>query len=310
MKRFLSTLLCAVLLLGLLPAVSPPAHMKGPIGTVTPNRTNACVGDSVTWTITGIDDTGISYKMYFDILRNGDMYRFDYNESRINEWSHSYKMREPGTYVMTAWLLDLSNGFHYVMTSPKTVVSLRPAAKITNVEVKSGASLKITWNKIAGATGYFVERSTGKTTGYKQVKATTAMSFTDTSLKAGTRYYYRVRAYNAVNGEKWPSSKYSAAAAGVPLAKAAITDTSSVSASQIELTWKKAAGATGYQVFRSSSKTGTFSAIRKINALSMIVTGMEPGNTYYFKVRAYIKINTATYYGPMSAYRSGRTMAE
>ena len=407
MKRFLCALLCAVLMLGLLPAVSPPARMDITSASCSVNKTAAFVGDTITWTVYDVVGDG-PYVYKFRIFLNGSFYLEDPG-IYADENSRSFKPYEPGTYFPFIHVLEQHTGTVYFFDGPSTVVSLRPApnitgieavsasslsigwdpvtdasgyevwrsgsaaglytlagttattgftdtsltpgtsyfykvrtyndvdgvdypsgefsvaeaglikadspkvrpaTKITKIETKSGTSLKITWNKIIGADGYFLERSTGKTGPYKLVKTTTAMSFTDTSLKAGTRYYYRVRAYNLVDGTKMISGKYSTAAAGVPLAKCAITKVSGVSASQIKLIWKKAAGATGYEVFRSSSKTGAFTAIRKINALSMIVTGMEPGNTYYFKVMAYKKINTATYYGPMSGYRSGRTLAE
>ena len=184
-----------------------------------------------------------------------------------------------------------------------------PDVRILKVETIGASTLRVSWNGRPEADGYEVWYGTAAAGPYRLAKVTGDTAYSKTYLRPGVRYFFMVRAY-IMEDDARVCGAFSAPVAGVPLAKAVIIKTSSVSTSQIKLTWKKVDGATGYEVFRSRSKTGTYAAIRKINALSMTVTGMKPGNTYYFKVRAYKKINTTYYFGPISAYRSGRTLTK
>ena len=52
------------------------------------------------------------------------------------------------------------------------------------------------------------------------------------------------------------------------------------------LTWKAVDGATKYQVYRSTSKTGTYSLFYTTTGLSYTNTNSKVGYTYYYKVRA------------------------
>lgn len=85
-----------------------------------------------------------------------------------------------------------------------TATLARPTVKI---KLKNG-NPRLTWEKDPDAVKYYVYRSTSKTTGYVHVKTTkTASSFTDTNVKAGRTYYYRVK---AIHGKSAANSPYSA----------------------------------------------------------------------------------------------------
>lgn len=76
----------------------------------------------------------------------------------------------------------------------------------------------------------------------------------------------------------------------VPVSAAALGKVSGVKAKQsgekVKVTWNTAAGAKGYQVYQ---KTGSekFHRIKTTGKKSYTVRGLTPGNTYYFRVRAY-----------------------
>ena len=73
------------------------------------------------------------------------------------------------------------------------------------VKAKSSKkSIKLTWDACdAEGVKYQVYRSTKSGSGYKLVKTTDKTSFTTTSVKKGTKYYFKVRAVKEIGGEKY-----------------------------------------------------------------------------------------------------------
>ena len=292
-----------IFLLGVSPLVSPPAEAIS-FAAVIVDRYTAYVGDTITWRVYNEFGLGpFSYR--YDIYIDGSLFSSD--SFHFGQSQKSYTAFMPGIYSVSITVFDNNDSTWYKLASAGTIVSNRAAPKITKVEALSGTSLKVTWTKVAGATGYILLRSTSKTGTYSKIKTTTATSFTDTGLTAGKAYYYKVQCYNLIGIGTWVSSDYSAIKAGVPLAKSAITGATGVSTTQIKLTWKKVTGATGYQVFRSATASGTYKLIKTTTALSLTAGGMLHAKTYYFKVRPYKAFGTVKYYGPLSAYRVGKT---
>lgn len=304
MKKFLSLLACTALFFGVLPVTAPPARAITSF-TVSANTAACFVGDRITWEINHMQDWGGYFNCTFDVYKDGKSYsRLIWNKWFFN--NYDFYPTAPGVYKVHITMYDAYYDDYADAFSKSTVVYAILPNRVTSVEAVSGTSLKITWNKLPGASGYELCRSTSKTGTYKPVKSTTATTYTNTYLTAGTRYFYKVRAYTMEGGVKKYGS-FSAALGGVPLAKSAIVSAAGVSETQVKLTWKKVTGATGYQVFRSATAGGTYKLIKTTTALTYTAGGLQHAKTYYFKVRPYKKIYTNTYYGPLSAYRAGRT---
>ncbi len=171
-------------------------------------------------------------------------------------------------------------------------------------------SLKLTWKKVNGAKGYQVYRATSKNGTYSKVKTTTALSFTNTKLTTGKTYYYKVRAYKKV-GSKTRYGAFSTVTATYPApAKTGEVKASSAGYDSIKLTWSKAAGAKGYQVYRATSKSGKYTKVKTTTSLSYTNTGLTAGKTYYYKVRAYTKVGDTTRYGAFSFVVSAQPVKE
>ena len=305
MKRFLTSLLCAVLLLGFLPVLSPSAKML--TGADFQPDKNACyVGETIKWEIYNITGGSGLYSYTFDIWKDGVEISKDVIARALS--FREYIPTAPGTYTAYGRVVDASDGDYLQgFANGVVIVSNVPNTVISKVEAISGTSLKISWYKLQGADGYEVWQSTSKTGTYVPVKSTAACSYIKTGLKPGTRYFYKIRAYALVDGTKYPSDSFSTVQAGVPLAKPAITSAVGVSRTQVKLTWAKVTGATGYQVFRSATAGGTYKLIKTTAALSFTAGGMLHAKTYYFKVKPYKEISSYFYYGPLSGYKAGRT---
>ena len=81
----------------------------------------------------------------------------------------------------------------------KSAVKCAVPSNVKAVKV-SANSIKISWNAVKGAAGYQLYRYNPVSKVYEKIKTTSAVSFTDTSLKNGQTYHYKVRAYLKANG--------------------------------------------------------------------------------------------------------------
>ncbi len=87
----------------------------------------------------------------------------------------------------------------------------KPGKAKIKAKNKKKKSIKVTWKKVSGASGYEVSYSLNKKFKKAKKKTTTKTSYTIKKLKKKKTYYVRVRAYKTVNGKKlyggWSSAK-------------------------------------------------------------------------------------------------------
>ena len=175
-----------------------------------------------------------------------------------------------------------------------------PKASVVN-----SSTLKVTWKKVSGANKYYVFRSTKKASGYKKVATVTTNAYTSKGLKANTAYYYKITAQNA--NSNYGSRYSSVCAATTKLAKPAKVSKSSVINTSAKISWSKVSGAKGYQLYRSTSKNGTYSKVKTTSSTSFTNKKLTPNKTYYYKVRAYKIVNGKTFYGDYSSILAMKT---
>ncbi len=164
----------------------------------------------------------------------------------------------------------------------------------------SMSSAKLSWSKVSGASGYQIQKySSGK---WSSVANTTSTSYTVKSLKAGTTYSYRVRAYKTVSGSKKYGSVSSTLKYTAGVGKVADVKISSSDYDSAVLSWSKMSGVTGYQVYKYdySNKSKGWYKVKTISSASTVkytYGKLVTGTKYAFKVRAYYKTSSKTYYG-------------
>jgi len=94
----------------------------------------------------------------------------------------------------------------YVYGNSSEMAAASPVLAKTKVTLKAGSKkADVRWKKVAGANGYVIYRSTKKSSGFKKVRTIskgTTVKITNTKLKAGKTYYYKVKAYRVVDGKK------------------------------------------------------------------------------------------------------------
>ncbi len=142
----------------------------------------------------------------------------------------------------------------------------------------------IRWEAAQGADLYRVYRATSKTGTYSRVKSTSSLSYTDTTAKPGTNYYYKVK---AVDSGSDAVSGYSNIVNRVcDLAKPDMTLKADTASGKPKLTWNAVSGAAKYRIYRATSKSGEYKLVKTTTSRSYIDTTAEAGTNYYYKVKA------------------------
>lgn len=111
------------------------------------------------------------------------------------------------TYTYTVRAYRKTNGKIIMSGYVKKGISGKPVPAKTSLSFsrKSSSSVKVSWKKVSGASGYVVYRSEADSEEYSRVKHITSgstLKFTDKNLKRGTIYLYKIRAYRTVDGKK------------------------------------------------------------------------------------------------------------
>jgi len=81
------------------------------------------------------------------------------------------------------------SGFASATTKPNTPTGVTATANSTS-------SITVSWRSVTGATMYYIYRSATADGTYTQVGTSATTLYINTGLSPGTRYYYRVAAYN------------------------------------------------------------------------------------------------------------------
>ncbi len=159
------------------------------------------------------------------------------------------------------------------------------------------------WTKATGASGYAVYYKKASASTYTLLGRTTGTSMTKKDLADGVKYTFKVVPYYTSNGVRYLSLGYRTAS--IYTLKKISTPTLSRSSGKVKVKWANINGESGYQISRSTSKTGT-------NIVSTYSTtsgnyknvSATAGKTYYYKVRAYKVVNGTKVFGPWSSPRS------
>ncbi|BBF43888.1 hypothetical protein lbkm_2576 [Lachnospiraceae bacterium KM106-2] len=197
-------------------------------------------------------------------------------------------------------------------SSASSVVSAKPTLSkpVMKTAVPDKKQVKLTWNKLSGATGYRIYISSKKSRGYKKVADVKGTSYTVKKLKQNHNYYFKIKAYRTVNKTKVMSSASSVKNARTVHAKAPVkTTVKSVKAGKRKVTvsFKKVSKASGYRVYISTKKIGGYKKVKDIKKTSLTISNLKSKKTYYVKVKAYKTVKRQKLVSAESNIKSSKT---
>ena len=195
------------------------------------------------------------------------------------------------TYYYRVRATNAGGDSGYSNEANATTLDVAPAApsglSATSI---SSSQINLSWTDNAtNETGFKIERKTGSGGTYAQIATTGAdvTTYNDTGLTEGTTYFYRVRATNAVGDSAYSAEASATTGTTPPDAPSGLTATT-VSSSQINLSWTDVANETGFKIERKTGVGGTYSQIATVGAgiVTYNNTGLTANTTYYYRVRA------------------------
>ena len=165
-------------------------------------------------------------------------------------------------------------------TVPKT-----PATVTLSKAEAAGTSVTVTWKTTAGAATYRVYRKGPGDTGWKIIaRNAKGTSYKDTNVVSGAKYTYTVRGVASNGSTLSKSYNSSGVSAVVPPADVTLVG-ASAGVGGITVTWKKAAGAAAYRVYRKEPGGDWTTIASKCSGTSYKDAAAEPGVKYIYTVR-------------------------
>ena len=193
-----------------------------------------------------------------------------------------------GWQAMASVLSDGTTGtFDDAALDTYDLVTVRRKMSAPAIRISTAAASglpRLTWDAVEGAVKYEIWRAASKGGTYTRMWTTASTSYTNTTAKAGSTYWYKVRAVDA-DGKTgaFSSVKYITCDLARPTN---VTIAINPTTGQPKLTWNAVEDADGYEIWRATEKDGTYYKMWTTTKTSYNNTSAKTGVTYYYKVKS------------------------
>lgn len=162
--------------------------------------------------------------------------------------------------------------------------------------------IALSWSKATNAQRYYIMYKKNLDLTYKVYTTTAATSYKMANLADGVKYTFKIVPYRTVNGKVYKGTgkaitKYTLKRVSTPKA-------ARYNSKNVKLSWSKVTSASGYQISRSTSSSGTAIIKTVSSKYSSITIDTTKNKTYYYKVRCYVVVNNKKIYAPWSYVRA------
>lgn len=204
-------------------------------------------------------------------------------------------------YYKIRRFLEKEGKTYYSSYTPATAGVKNTVETVSSVSTlrKSPTAVTVKWKAANNASRYQVQYKLSGGS-WKTAGTTASLSYTVTGLTIDKTYYFRVKGYNSIG-----SGSYSSSVSKKVLPPTPVAPTTKVTSTGTRIYWKNQSYATGYKIYRSKSKSGTYSLIKTVSSnkvSSWTDTSVKYGSGYYYKVVCYVKKSGKTYNSPNSDY--------
>jgi hypothetical protein len=162
--------------------------------------------------------------------------------------------------------------------------------------------IRITWNTSGAFATYQVWRHTSnhQPSGV-QIGTTTALLYDDATAVPGVRYYYWIRATNALGVTAFSLPDTGFLAINPPTSLSASDGTLT---DRVHVAWSAAPGAQGYEVWRGPSEsTGSAIRVATTTSLNYEDTTVPPGVPFFYRIRSTNAFTRSALSAPDSGFR-------
>ena len=252
---------------------------------VTTESVNYRTGPGTSYAKAGTLESGVQVKVDPSYKKTADGYTW-------------YKIHYSGSdyYVASQYLKKQSSASGSTTLQESEKSSYKSIMYLTQVTVTKSENtadgVKISWNKVKGASEYYVYRkgSDGKYTRLGKSSGNT-LNYTDKTAESGSTYTYTVR---AVSGDS--IGTYKSTSTIYCLAYPVIRSVSNVQ-NGIHISWNKVKGASEYYLYRKGSD-GVYSRLASVSESTLSYTDKKAvnGEKYVYTLRAVNKNTISAYH--------------
>ncbi len=214
--------------------------------------------------------------------------------------------KNPGKYTAQVTLIGNYEG------EVNLTFSINPVKTAKVSYENKGDHILITWDKVAGATGYtvYIYKDSENGTTRKALKTLTGTSYKLTKDYNGKALNldenYRIGIVSRTKAEDGTILKSKNATIKTvtrKLVKPAINTLTSASG-KVTAKWTNVANESGYEICYATSKDGKYTTAKTKIDVTTFTKSLTKNKTYYFKVRAYKVVDGETFYSNYSAIKS------
>lgn len=211
--------------------------------------------------------------------------------------SYSKGCKEIGTYYANINFKSKYNSAPTTLYFDICPQNIKPTS-----EIFDDSSVLLSWNEVSYADGYTVYKYNESKQKYEKLADVKDAYYIAEKLSGATKYTFAVKAYVKKDDKTYFSPSYGSTSitTKLPVPKLSVE----ASYKGAVASWKKVKGADGYEIYMSQGNRNNYKKLGTTTETYYNATKLDLYETYYFRVRAYAKVNGKNVYSKYSNVKS------